>query len=33
MRTTIRLTGSIDQALPPGLEARLLEALRGWRAS
>jgi anti-sigma factor RsiW len=33
MRTTIRLTGSIDQALPPELEARLLEALRGWRAS
>jgi anti-sigma factor RsiW len=33
MRTTIRLTGSLDQALPPGLEARLLEALRGWRAS
>jgi anti-sigma factor RsiW len=33
MRTTIRLTGGIDQALPPELEARLLEALRGWRAS
>jgi anti-sigma factor RsiW len=32
MRTTIRLTGSADVALPSELEARLLEAFRGWRA-
>jgi anti-sigma factor RsiW len=32
MRTTIRLTGSIDRALPPELEARLLDAFRGWQA-
>jgi anti-sigma factor RsiW len=32
MRTTIRLAGSADLALPPELEDRLLEAYRGWRA-
>ena len=32
MRTTIRLAGSVDLALPPELEDRLLEAYRGWRA-
>jgi anti-sigma factor RsiW len=32
MRTTIRLTGRADVALPSELEARLLEAFRGWRA-
>jgi anti-sigma factor RsiW len=32
MRTTVRLTGSADVALPSELEDRLLEAFRGWRA-
>ena len=32
MRTTIRLTSSAELALPSGLEHRLLEAFRGWRA-
>lgn len=32
MRTTVRLTGSADVALPAELEDRLLEAFRGWRA-
>jgi hypothetical protein len=33
MRTTIRLTGRADVALPPALEDRLLDAFRGWQAS
>jgi len=33
MRTTIRLTGSVEDELPAELEAKLLEAFRGWRAS
>ena len=33
MRTTIRLTGRIERELPDELEAELLEAFRGWRAS
>ena len=33
MRTTIRLTGRVEQELPAELEAELLEAFRGWRAS
>ena len=32
MRTTIRLAGSADLALPPELEDRLLEAYRVWHA-
>jgi predicted anti-sigma-YlaC factor YlaD len=32
MRTTIRLAGSADVALPPELEERLLEAFRELRA-
>jgi anti-sigma factor RsiW len=32
MRTTIRLTGNAELALPPELEDRLLQAYRGWRA-
>jgi anti-sigma factor RsiW len=33
MRTTIRLTGSLDgDGLPPELEQRLLAAFRGWRS-
>jgi predicted anti-sigma-YlaC factor YlaD len=32
MRTTIRLAGSADVALPPELEDRLLEAFRELRA-
>jgi anti-sigma factor RsiW len=32
MRATIRMTGRVDGALPEELEARLLEAFRGWRA-
>ena len=32
MRTTIRLAGNADLALPPELEDRLLEAYRVWRA-
>ena len=33
MRTTIRLTGRAEDELPAELEAELLEAFRGWRAS
>jgi anti-sigma factor RsiW len=33
MRTTIQLTGRVEQHLPSELEAELLEAFRGWRAS
>lgn len=33
MRTTIRLNGSVENELPAELEAELLEAFRGWRAS
>jgi anti-sigma factor RsiW len=32
MRTTIRLTGHVDDELPAQLQAELLEAFRGWRA-
>jgi anti-sigma factor RsiW len=32
MRTTITASGRLDDALPPELETRLLEAFRGWRA-
>ena len=30
MRATIRLTGSVEQALPGELEEQLLEVFRGW---
>jgi anti-sigma factor RsiW len=33
MRTTVRLTGRVEDELPPELQAELLEAFRGWRAS
>jgi anti-sigma factor RsiW len=33
MRTTVRLTGHVENELPAELEAELLEAFRGWRAS
>jgi anti-sigma factor RsiW len=33
MRTTIRLTGRVEHGLPDELQAELLEAFRGWRAS
>jgi anti-sigma factor RsiW len=33
MRTTIRLSGRLDEQLPSELEAQLLEAFRNWRAS
>ena len=34
MRETIAATGRVQlEALPPGLEARLLEAFRGWRTA
>lgn len=33
MRTTIRLTGRVEAQLPAELQAELLEAFRGWRAS
>jgi anti-sigma factor RsiW len=33
MRKTIRLSGRLDEQLPPELEAQLLEAFRSWRAS
>jgi anti-sigma factor RsiW len=33
MRTTVRLTGHVEDELPAQLEAELLEAFRGWRAS
>ena len=33
MRTTIRLSGRLDDQLPAELEAQLLEAFRNWRAS
>jgi putative zinc finger protein len=33
MRSTIRLTGRVDVGLPSELEARLLEAFRGWGAA
>jgi anti-sigma factor RsiW len=31
-RTTVRLTGHVEQELPPELEEQLLEAFRNWRA-
>jgi anti-sigma factor RsiW len=31
MRMTIRVTGRLEAELPSQLEARLLEAFRGWR--
>jgi anti-sigma factor RsiW len=33
MRTAIRLTGRVEDELPAALEAELLEAFYGWRAS
>ena len=33
MRATIRLTGRVEDELPAELQAELLEAFRGWRAS
>jgi anti-sigma factor RsiW len=33
MRTTIDLAGRVEYQLPAELEAQLLEAFRGWRAS
>ena len=33
MRTTIRLTGRVEDELPGELQTELLEAFRGWRAS
>jgi anti-sigma factor RsiW len=33
MRTTIRLAGRVEDELPAQLQAELLEAFRGWRAS
>ena len=33
IRTTIRLTGRVEHELPAELQAVLLEAFRGWRAS
>jgi anti-sigma factor RsiW len=33
MRTTIDLAGRVEHQLPAELEAQLLEAFRGWRAS
>jgi anti-sigma factor RsiW len=32
MRTTVRLTGRVDDELSAHLQAQLLEAFRGWRA-
>ena len=31
MRETVRLTGRVTEEIPAELEARLLEAFRGWR--
>jgi anti-sigma factor RsiW len=33
MRMTIRLAGRVEDELPAQLQAELLEAFRGWRAS
>ena len=33
IRTTTRLTGCVEDELPARLQAELLEAFRGWRAS
>ena len=33
MRQSIAVTGRLPLMLPPDLEARLLDAFRGWRAS
>jgi anti-sigma factor RsiW len=33
MRTTVRLTGRLEQELPPELEEQMLEAFRNWRVS
>jgi anti-sigma factor RsiW len=33
MRTTIRLTRRVEEQLPAELQAELLAAFRGWRAS
>jgi anti-sigma factor RsiW len=33
MRATVRLTSHAEHQLPAELEAQLLEAFRGWRAS
>jgi anti-sigma factor RsiW len=32
MRTTVRLTGHVEQELPRELEEQMLEAFRNWRA-
>ena len=32
MRTTVRLTGRVEQELPAELEAQLLEVFRNWSA-
>ncbi len=32
IRTTVRLTGRLEQALPPEVEEQMLEAFRTWRA-
>jgi anti-sigma factor RsiW len=32
LRATVRLTGRLEQELPPALEQQLLEAFRDWRA-
>ena len=33
MRTTVRLTGRLEQGLPPEVEEQMLEAFRNWRVS
>jgi anti-sigma factor RsiW len=33
MRTTVRLASRVEDQLPAELQAELLEAFRGWRAS
>jgi anti-sigma factor RsiW len=33
LRTTVRLTGRVEEELPAELQADLLEAFRDWRAS
>ena len=33
IRATVELTGQVEDALPRELEAALLDAFRGWRAS
>jgi anti-sigma factor RsiW len=33
MRTTVHVTGHVEDALPAALQAELLEAFRGWRSA